>query len=68
MYGQHILCGISKYPLKFHTKYLSQTLKDVDFIQRWNLKSSEIQEPIGVFEMVPKAVQVLRTDNRQERL
>ena len=27
-------------PLKFHTKYLTHTLKDVDFIHRWNFKSS----------------------------
>ena len=27
-------------PLKFHTKYLTQTLKDVDFIHRWKFKSS----------------------------
>ena len=27
-------------PLKFHTKYLTHTLKDVNFIHRWNLKSS----------------------------
>ena len=29
-------------PLKFHTKYLTHTLKDVNFIHRWNFKSSEI--------------------------
>ena len=27
-------------PLKFHTKYLTHTLKDVSFIHRWNFKSS----------------------------
>ena len=27
-------------PLKFHTKYLTHTLKDVNFIHRWNFKSS----------------------------
>ena len=27
-------------PLKFHTKYLTHTLKDVNFITRWNFKSS----------------------------
>ena len=29
-----------RYPLKFHTKYLTHTLKDMIFIQRWNFKSS----------------------------
>ena len=29
-------------PLKFHTKYLTHTLKDAIFIQRWNFKSSWI--------------------------
>ena len=27
-------------PLKFHTKYLTHTLKDVDFIHIWKFKSS----------------------------
>ena len=27
-------------PLKFHTKYLTHILKDVDFIHRWTFKSS----------------------------
>ena len=27
-------------PLKFHTKYLTHTLKDTIFIQHWNFKSS----------------------------
>ena len=27
-------------PLKFHTKYLTHTLKDIIFIQHWNFKSS----------------------------
>ena len=29
-----------RYPLKFHTKYLTHTLKDVYFIHRWKFKSS----------------------------
>ena len=29
-----------RYPLKFHTKYLTHTLRDMDFIQHWNFKSS----------------------------
>ena len=27
-------------PLKFHTQYLTHTLKDMNFIHRWNFKSS----------------------------
>ena len=27
-------------PLKFHTKYLTHTVKDIDFIHRWRFKSS----------------------------
>ena len=29
-----------RYPLKFHTKYLTHTLKDMIFMQFWNFKSS----------------------------
>ena len=29
-----------RFPLKFHTKYLTQTLKDVHFIHGWKCKSS----------------------------
>ena len=29
-----------RYPLQFHTKYLTHTLKDTIFIQHWNFKSS----------------------------
>ena len=42
-------------PLKFHTKYLTHTFKDVDFIHRWKFKSAYIWELIGVFEMPPRA-------------
>ena len=40
-------------PLKFHTKYLIHTLKDVDFIHRWQFKGSLISELINVFETHP---------------
>ena len=29
-----------KFPLKFHTKYVIDTLKDVYFIRMWKMKSS----------------------------
>ena len=37
----NIFCvEFQRYPLKFHTKYLTHTLKDMNFIQHWNFKSS----------------------------
>ena len=39
-----ILCvEFQRYPLKFHTKYLAHTLKDVIFMQGWQSKNSPIQ-------------------------
>ena len=36
-----IFCAeFQRVPLKFHTKYHTHTLKDVDFIRRWRFKSS----------------------------
>ena len=48
LYENHIFQCMSKIfcvefqrvPLKFHTKYHTQTLKNVDFIHRWKFKSS----------------------------
>ena len=40
-------------PLKFHTKYLTRSLKYVDYIHRWKFKSFYIQELVSVFEMLP---------------
>ena len=35
-----IFCGkFQRVPLKFHAKYLTHTLKDVDFISNWKFKS-----------------------------
>ena len=37
----NIFCvEFQRYPLKFHTKYLTHTLKDVHFIHGWKFKSS----------------------------
>ena len=36
-----------RYPLKFHTKYLTHTLKDMILIKHWSFKSSYIEELIG---------------------
>ena len=36
-----IFCvAFQRVPLKYHTKYLTHTFKDVNFIHRWNFKSS----------------------------
>ena len=42
------------HPLKFHTKYLTHPLKDPYFIEIWKSKSSEIEELVSIFEMVPR--------------
>ena len=38
--GKIFCAKFQRVPLKFHTKYLTHTLKDTFFIQCWNLKSS----------------------------
>ena len=40
--GKIFCVEFQRYPLKFHTKYLTHTLKDVYFIHRWKFKSSYI--------------------------
>ena len=48
LYKNHIfqcmgkICCVEfqRVPLKFHTKYLTHTLKEADFIHRWKFKSS----------------------------
>ena len=47
---EFFLCGISKGTLKFHTKYLAYTLKDMIFIQCWKFMSSQIHKIVCVFE------------------
>ena len=38
--GKIFCVEFQRVPLKFHTKYLTHTLKDVEFIHIWNFKSS----------------------------
>ena len=38
--GKIFCVEFQRFPLKFHTKYITHTLKNVDFIHRWKLKSS----------------------------
>ena len=45
--GMIFCVEFQRYPLKFHTKYLIHTLKDMTFIQHWNFKL------ICIFEMPP---------------
>ena len=51
--GKIFCVEFQRYPLKFHTKYLTHTLKDVEFIHRWKFKSAWIFELISVFETPP---------------
>ena len=38
--GKIFCVEFQMYPLKFNTKYLTHTLKDIDFIRMWNFKGS----------------------------
>ena len=38
--GKMFCVELQRVPLEFHTEYLTHTLKDTFFIQRWNFKSS----------------------------
>ena len=38
--GKIFCVELQRYPLKFHTKYLTHTLKDAYFIHKWKFKSS----------------------------
>ena len=38
--GMIFCVEFQRYPLKFHSKYLTHTLEDMSFIQHWNFKSS----------------------------
>ena len=40
--GKIFFVEFQRYPLKFHIKYLTHTLKDMIFIQHWNVQSSYI--------------------------
>ena len=42
-----------RFPLKFHTKYLTHTLIDMYFVEKWRFKSSQIYELVNVFATSP---------------
>ena len=43
-----------KLPLKFHTKYLAQTLKDIIVVQYWKFKSFQTYKLVCIFETPPR--------------
>ena len=49
--GKIFFVEFQRVPLKFHTKYLTHTLKDTIFIQWWKFNSSQIYKHVCVFEM-----------------
>ena len=51
--GEIFCVEFQRASLKFHSKYLIHTLKDMIFIQCWNFKSFNIEELIGIFETPP---------------
>ena len=37
-------------PLKFHTKYLTHTLKDVKFVKKWRFKSTHVYKLVNILK------------------
>ena len=46
--GKIFCVEFQKAPLKFHTKYLTHTLKDVYFVEEWRFKSFQIYKLLSV--------------------
>ena len=61
--GKIFCVEFQRVPLKFRTKYHTNTLKDADFIHEWKLRSSKIEELISVFEhhQSPPPRSIIRT-------
>ena len=55
--GKIYCVEFQRVPLKFHTRYLTHTLKDMIFIQHWSFKSSWIKSS-GWFLDVPQVTQM----------
>ena len=53
--GKIFCVEFQRYPLKFHTKYLTHTLKDMIFIQHWNYKPKMVWRPVFDFNASPSA-------------
>ena len=51
--GKIFCVEFQRVPLKFHTKYLTHTLKDNIFVKYWNFQSSYSKELISIFETPP---------------
>ena len=54
--GKIFCVELQRVPLKFHTKYLTHTLKDTIFILCWKFKSSQIHKLVCVFETPPRSL------------
>ena len=55
-------------PSKFHTKYLTHTLKETIFIQYWKFRSSYIYEVVNIFETLPWACFLCMVEQRSQPL
>ena len=53
--GKIFCVEFQRYPLKFHTEYLTHTLKDGNFIQCWKFKSSQILRACKHFWTTPSS-------------
>ena len=51
--GQLFCVEFQKYPLKFHTKYLTHSLKFVCFVKKWKFENSKIYEFLKMFALTP---------------
>ena len=51
--GKIFYVEFQRYPLKFHIKHLTHTLKNMIFLQCWKFTSSQIYELVCVFETLP---------------
>ena len=53
MYGKIFWVEFQRVPLKFHPKYLTHTLKDVIYIQRWNLRALRFKSSCAFLKQSP---------------
>ena len=59
--GKIFCVEFQREPLKFHTKYLTHTLKERIFIQYWKFRSFQIYKFVNVFETPPRNLLVKST-------
>ena len=58
--GKIFCVEFQRYPFKFHTKYLTHTLKYVSFAEEGRFKSFQIYDLVSVFETPPLGDPMLR--------